>query len=78
MPQPVDTAKAGQSVAMKSEGTNSTEQQRLFGRHFDENDALVSRISRESIDALKAFFSDEMSKDDWRLVLKLKKMFSIT
>ncbi len=37
----VDTAKAGQSVAMKIESTNATEQSRLFGRHFDHTDALV-------------------------------------
>ena len=37
----------------------------------------VSRISRESINALKACFADEMTKDDWRLVIKLKKTFRI-
>lgn len=39
--------------------------------------AQVSRISRESINALKAHFADEMTKDDWRLVVKLKKTFQI-
>ena len=39
--------------------------------------AQVSRISRESINALKECFADEMTKDDWRLVLKLKKTFSV-
>ena len=38
----------------------------------------VSRISRESINALKEFFADEMGKDDWRLVIKLKKVFQVT
>ena len=37
----VDTARAGQSVAMKIEGSNDTERSRLFGRHFDHTDALV-------------------------------------
>jgi translation initiation factor 5B len=37
----------------------------------------VSRISRESIDALKDHFKDDMTKDDWRLVIKLKKMFGV-
>jgi translation initiation factor 5B len=52
-------------------------QSRLYGRHFDHTDALISRISRESIDALKSHFAEEMTKDDWRLVIKLKKMFGI-
>lgn len=41
---------------MKIEATNPTEQSRLYGRHFDFNDQIVSRITRESIDALKAHF----------------------
>ncbi len=73
----VDTATAGQSVAMKIEGGNATEQSRLYGRHFDHNDQLVSRISRESINALKAHFADEMSRQDWALVVKLKRTFGI-
>jgi hypothetical protein len=40
----------------------------MFGRHFDHTDHLISKISRESINALKAHFADQMSKDDWRLV----------
>ena len=40
-------------------------------------DDLVSRISRKSINLLKEHFKDELSKDDWRLVLKLKKVFNI-
>eukprot|EP00879_Flechtneria_rotunda_P029724 GHRR01032167.1.p1 GENE.GHRR01032167.1~~GHRR01032167.1.p1 ORF type:complete len:533 (+),score=163.22 GHRR01032167.1:1023-2621(+) len=73
----VDTAHAGQSVAMKIEPENAMEQSRMYGRHFDHNDQLVSRISRESINALKAHFADEMGKDDWRLVVKLKKVFGV-
>lgn len=53
---------------MKIEGTNATEQSRTYGRHFDHQDQLVSKISRESINALKSHFADEMTKDDWRLV----------
>ena len=53
---------------MKIEGTNATEQSRTYGRHFDHNDQLVSKISRESINALKSHFQDDMNKDDWRLV----------
>lgn len=40
----------------------------MYGRHFDHNDQLMSKITRESINALKSHFADEMTKDDWRLV----------
>lgn len=43
----------------------------MFGRHFDHTDQLVSKISRESINALKAHFADELTKEDWRLVSSL-------
>ncbi len=33
--KPVDTAKKGQSVAMKIEAQTTTEATRLYGRHFD-------------------------------------------
>ncbi len=35
--------------------------------------AYLSR-RRKSIDVLKEMFRDELSKDDWRLVIKLKKV----
>ena len=53
---------------MKIEGTNAEQQSRTFGRHFEAKDQLMSKISRESINALKSHFADEMTKDDWRLV----------
>jgi translation initiation factor 5B len=67
----------GDSVAVKIEATNSTEGSRLFGRHFVETDELCSKISRESINALKAHFRDEMTQPLWQLVIKLKKVFKI-
>ncbi|GAB4816828.1 hypothetical protein N2152v2_003874 [Parachlorella kessleri] len=73
----VDTAKKGDAVAMKIEATNPTESQRLYGRHFDFKDELVSKISRKSINVLKEMFRDDMGKDDWKLVIKLKKTFRI-
>lgn len=49
----------------------------MYGRHFDHTDPLVSSISRQSIDALKTHFADEMKKEDWRLVIRLKHAFHI-
>ncbi|KAH8510078.1 hypothetical protein H0E87_007852 [Populus deltoides] len=73
----VDHAKKGQKVALKIVGTNPEEQQRMYGRHFDNDDQLVSHITRRSIDTLKAYYRDDLSIEDWRLVVKLKTLFKI-
>lgn len=73
----VEEAHRGDSVAVKIRATSAEEAARLYGRHFDHNDELVSKISRDTIDALKAFFKDEMSKDDWKVVIKLKQVFQV-
>ena len=51
--------------------------QYCFGRHFTEEDELVSLLTRKSIDKLKEHYWDEMLKSDWNLVRKLKKVFDI-
>lgn len=48
-----------------------------MGRHFMSSDGLVSLLSRESIDALKNFFKDEMTDEDWNFVRELKPVFHI-
>lgn len=75
--KPVDTAKKGQKAAIKIVGSNSEEQQKMFGRHFDIEDELVSHISRKSIDVLKANYRDELTMDEWKLLVKLKNLFKI-
>lgn len=75
--KPVDYAKKGQKVAIKIVGSNSEEQQKMFGRHFEIDDLLMSHISRRSIDILKANYRDDLSVDEWRLVVKLKTVFKI-
>ncbi|WCJ44669.1 Eukaryotic translation initiation factor 5B [Euphorbia peplus] len=75
--KPVDYAKKGQKVAVKI-SNSSEEQQKVFGRHFDETDSLVSRITRTSIDVLKENYRDDLSVAEWKLVAKLKKVFKIT
>ncbi|XXG40433.1 hypothetical protein AAC387_Pa01g1152 [Persea americana] len=71
----VDVAKKGQQVAIKIVGNNPEEQQKMCGRHFDINDELVSHISSRSIDILEANYKDDLSREEWKLVKKLKKLF---
>lgn len=68
--------RGGPSVAIKIEHA-SYEPARLFGRHFTEADLLYSKISRQSIDVLKENFRNDLAKEDWALVVKLKKIFNI-
>merc|ERR1712240_452749 len=72
----VDIAKKGDEVCVKIEAPGG-DAPKMFGRHFDENDLLISRISRESIDACKDYFRDELVKSDWALMVELKKLFEI-
>ncbi|XVF24628.1 hypothetical protein REPUB_Repub13aG0143600 [Reevesia pubescens] len=75
--KPVDAAKKGQKVAIKIVGSNPEEQQKMYGRHFELEDELVSHISRRSIDVLKANYRDDLTLDEWRLVQRLKILFKI-
>ncbi|KAI3820046.1 hypothetical protein L1987_13902 [Smallanthus sonchifolius] len=75
--KPVDYAKKGQKVAIKITGSNAEEQQKMFGRHFEMEDELVSHISRNSIDVLKANYRDELTNEEWKLVVQLKRLFKI-
>ena len=38
---------------------------------------FTTQISRESIDAVKKYWKKDMSKDDWKLIIELKKTFEI-
>ncbi|KAA8892832.1 hypothetical protein FN846DRAFT_981648 [Sphaerosporella brunnea] len=65
--------KGSPSVAVKIEGPN----QPLYGRHLDEKDVLYSHISRVTIDTLKKFYREEVAKEDWQLLINLKKVFNV-
>ncbi|KAJ1388440.1 Translation protein, beta-barrel domain superfamily [Sesbania bispinosa] len=72
--KPVDYAKKGQKVAIKIVGSNPEEQQKMFGRHFEIDDELVSHISRRSIDILKAnyrgaLYDVERQSDSYKKLL---------
>ena len=71
----IETAKKGMSVAIKivNEGNPTI----TYGRQFDASNMLYSTLTRASIDALKAHFKDQLETEDWRLVVKLKKVFNI-
>jgi len=73
----VDRAKRGSAVAIKIQG-NSSQAYVTYGRHFDHEDALYSKLTRKSIDLLKENFKDELQKTDWQLVIKLKSVFNIS
>ncbi|KAK5874757.1 hypothetical protein CesoFtcFv8_027316 [Champsocephalus esox] len=72
----VESAKKGQEVCIKIEPIPG-EAPKMFGRHFEATDMLVTKITRDSIDALKNWFRDEMTKGDWQLIMELKKTFEI-
>ncbi|KAG5892793.1 hypothetical protein JTB14_032667 [Gonioctena quinquepunctata] len=72
----VESARKGMEVCIKIEPVPG-ESPKMFGRHFDETDFLVSKISRQSIDACKDYFRDDLAKTDWQLMVELKKLFQI-
>ncbi|KAM9334224.1 eukaryotic translation initiation factor 5B [Symphorus nematophorus] len=72
----VDSAKKGQEICVKIEPIPG-ESPKMYGRHFEATDIIVSKITRASIDALKNWFRDEMQKSDWQLIMELKKTFEI-
>ena len=49
----------------------------MNGRHLEEDDTLYSAISRKSIDTLKEFFRSDVSQEEWKLLIELKKLFDI-
>lgn len=70
----IPLCKKGQpAVAVKIEGNN----QPLYGRQLEEKDILYSEISRQSIDVLKEFYRDEVTKEEWGIIKKLKPLFDI-
>jgi translation initiation factor 5B len=70
-----ETAKKGLSVAIKI--VNESNPTITYGRQFDASHSLYSTLSRASIDALKSHFKEKLEDEDWRLVVKLKKVFNI-
>lgn len=72
----IESARKGQEICVKIEPIPG-ESPKMYGRHFDAEDMLVSKISRQSIDACKDYFRDDLIKADWSLMVELKKLFQI-
>lgn len=72
----VKEAKKGDEVAVKIEMEKGG-QNIIVGRQFDATHQLVSKLTRESINELKANFKEDLTDEDWRLVIKLKKILDI-
>jgi len=72
----VDMAKKGVEVCIKIE-VSGGDSGKYYGRQFEYPDEIVSKISRESINACKDYFRDDLSKGDWKLMAELKKLFEI-
>ncbi|GIX83379.1 eukaryotic translation initiation factor 5B [Caerostris darwini] len=74
--KPIEMARKGQEVCIKIEPSGG-EAPKMYGRHFDHSDLLVSKISRQSIDLCKEHFRDDLQKTDWLLMVELKNMLRI-
>jgi len=75
--KPLTELRRGGSAAIRIEIEDESSQ-KVYGRHFDHADELVSKISRQSIDMLKQNFKNELEKEDIALLVKLKSIFNIS
>ncbi|WWC69675.1 uncharacterized protein I206_103618 [Kwoniella pini CBS 10737] len=67
----VKKSQVGAGVAVKIERA-PYQTARMFNRHFDEHDEVVSLITRQSIDTLKTTFRDQVEMGDWAIIKKMK------
>lgn len=69
--QDVKVGKKTQLVCIKI--NNESNPNIMYGRQFGGKDLLYSNLTRPSVDLLKEYFKNDLSKDDIGLLLKLKK-----
>lgn len=72
----VSSAKKGDTVCIKLD-PKLGESPKIYGKHFNHEDLLVSRISRQSIDICKEHFRSDLQSDDWHLMVELKRILHI-
>jgi translation initiation factor 5B len=71
----VPIGKKGTEVCIKVENNENTTL--MYGRHFDHKNTICSSITRSSLDVIKNYFRDEVTTDDVKLLVKLKKLLNI-
>ena len=49
----------------------------IAGKDFKPGDVIISRLNREIINILKEYFRDDLKKDEWLLVVDIKKYLGI-
>ena len=69
----IELANQGDEVCIRLDNVNEL----IFSRHFDHKDTIISHLSRESIDILKKDYRDNMTKQDWMLVVEFMKILNI-
>ncbi|KAJ7122943.1 P-loop containing nucleoside triphosphate hydrolase protein [Mycena epipterygia] len=67
----VKKSQAGAGVAVKIEHA-VYQSAKMFGRHFDDKDELLSHITRQSVDVLKNSFRADVTPEEWMLIKHLK------
>ncbi len=70
----LEVGELGTEVCIKVENEESSV---TFGRQITEEETLYSNITRESIDCLKEFYRNDMKKEDWMLIIDMKKELNI-
>lgn len=66
----------GPSVAVKIV-QNDSQRTITYGRHFDHNNALVSAVTRDSINILKQEFREELTKPMAKTLIKVRDMLGV-
>jgi translation initiation factor 5B len=70
----LEVGELGTEVCIKVETEESSI---TFGRQVTEEETLYSNITRDSIDCLKEFYKSDMKKEDWMLIIDMKKQLNI-
>jgi len=72
----VKRSQAGAGVAVRIEHA-VYQSAKMYGRHFEDKDEILSQVTRQSIDVMKESFKDELSRDEWFLIKGLKQRLDI-